>query len=190
MKNYRTKHNEEEGNQNCKGRDVIKNEKGISLIAHGLRIHHCHCSSLGHCCGADSIPGTSACHRSSQKKEREGKGSKSRNKKTSFTPPCSPQVLPLSVLAFKHPLPGALMLLLAEFNVQSHPMFSQPLWCLLLGRKDLKSEKGQNDRVVSSKQKVGSESYMKDQMQARPIFKAIDSGKVLLCKSTLPTGRS
>ena len=94
MKNYRTKHNEEEGNQNCKGRDVIKNEKGISLIAHCLRIHHCHCSSLGHCCGADSIPGTSACHRSSQKKEREGKGSKSGNKKTyfpsSFTPPCSP----------------------------------------------------------------------------------------------------
>ena len=115
MKNYRTKHNEEEGNQNCKGRDVIKNEKGISLTAHCLRIHHCHCSSLGHCCGADSIPGTSACHRSSQKKEREGKGSKSGNKKTyfpsSFTPPYSPQVLPLSVLAFKHTLPGALMLI-------------------------------------------------------------------------------
>ena len=42
-----------------------------ALRGSALRIWHCHCSSLGHCCGAGSVPGpgTSTCHRWGQKKK-------------------------------------------------------------------------------------------------------------------------
>ena len=39
----------------------------------GLRIWHCHCYGLGHCCGVGSIPGlgTSACHGCGQNKNKK-----------------------------------------------------------------------------------------------------------------------
>ena len=39
----------------------------------GLRNPHCHCCGLGHCYGMGPVPGpgTSTCHKSSQKKERK-----------------------------------------------------------------------------------------------------------------------
>ena len=36
-----------------------------------LRIWHCHCYCLGHCCGIGSVLGTSACHGCSQKKKEK-----------------------------------------------------------------------------------------------------------------------
>lgn len=81
------------------------------------------------------------------------------NGKPIFPPPSSPYASPW-VLAFKCPVPGALMLLLAELNVQSY----QPP-CLPLGGKDLKMEEDQNSRAAALMQKVGSESYMKDHLQ-------------------------
>ena len=54
-----------EGVRTC---DFIKKEL---LWLSGLRIQHCHWSSLGRCCGAGSIPapGTSTCHGHGQKKK-------------------------------------------------------------------------------------------------------------------------
>ena len=55
---------------------------GVPLWHSGLRIWCCHCSSLGHCCGAGSIPGpgTSICYGCGQKKKNHsismGLGSK------------------------------------------------------------------------------------------------------------------
>ena len=54
-------------------------EAGVPLWHSRLRIWHCHCSSLDHCCGSGSILGlgTSICHghspknKTKQKKERE-----------------------------------------------------------------------------------------------------------------------
>ena len=48
----------------------LKLLRGIPLSCGGLRIWHCHCSSLGHCCGVGSIPGpgTSTCHGCSPQK--------------------------------------------------------------------------------------------------------------------------
>ena len=45
---------------------------GSSLWRSTLRIQRCHCSGLGHCCGAGSIPdsGTSACCMCGKKKKR------------------------------------------------------------------------------------------------------------------------
>ena len=45
----------------------------IPLWCSGLRIWCCHYSGLRHCCGTSSIPGpgTSTCHRCSQKKEKK-----------------------------------------------------------------------------------------------------------------------
>ena len=50
---------------------------GVSLWYSGLKIWHCHCSSLGPCCGVALIPGpgTSICHRSG-KKEKTNKQTK------------------------------------------------------------------------------------------------------------------
>ena len=38
----------------------------------GLRMWHCHCYGLGHCCGTGSVPGldTSACHQCSTKTKK------------------------------------------------------------------------------------------------------------------------
>ena len=43
----------------------------LTLWHSGLRIQHCHCNSLGCCCGMGSVPGlgTSACLRHGQKKK-------------------------------------------------------------------------------------------------------------------------
>ena len=45
------------------------NTLGVPRWLSGLRIWHCHCCGLGHCCGSGLIPGleTSACHGSVQK---------------------------------------------------------------------------------------------------------------------------
>lgn len=39
----------------------------------GLRIQHCQCITLGHCCGMSSVPdpGTSACLRHGRKKKKK-----------------------------------------------------------------------------------------------------------------------
>ena len=44
----------------------------VPLWHSGLRIQHCHCSGLDHCCGPGSLPGprTSTCCRQSQKKKK------------------------------------------------------------------------------------------------------------------------
>ena len=46
---------------------------GVLLWLSWLRIHHCHCSSLGHGCGMGSIPGpgTSTCCKDGQKKKKK-----------------------------------------------------------------------------------------------------------------------
>ena len=38
-----------------------------------MRIWHCHCCGMGHCCGLSLIPslGTSTCYRHSKERERE-----------------------------------------------------------------------------------------------------------------------
>ena len=61
----------------CFDSDIVLQKKkkkkkgfvGISLWHRRLSIQHCHCSSPGHCYGADSIPvlETSICHRGSRK---------------------------------------------------------------------------------------------------------------------------
>ena len=40
-----------------------------------LRVQHCHCRGLGHCCGTGLIPhlGTSTCHGHSKKKKKDNK---------------------------------------------------------------------------------------------------------------------
>ena len=46
---------------------------GILLWCRGLKMQHCHCSGLGHCCGLDSNPGLgiSIYHGRSQKRKRK-----------------------------------------------------------------------------------------------------------------------
>ena len=65
-----------------KGKDLIKGR-----IVSGLRIQHCHCSGLGHCCcGAGSFPGlgTSTCRRHSQKtKKKNGQNQQGRRERGS-----------------------------------------------------------------------------------------------------------
>ena len=50
---------------------------GVPLWHSGLRIWHCHCSSLGHCSGVSLIPGlgTYICYAYSLKKKEEEKES-------------------------------------------------------------------------------------------------------------------
>ena len=49
----------------------------------GLRTWHCHCCGLGHCHGADSVPGlgTFAYSGHGQKKKRQGKEKKEKKGK-------------------------------------------------------------------------------------------------------------
>ena len=57
----------------------LKTEKtGVLLQLSGLRILHCHCSSLDCCCGLGLIPGpgTSTCHGCSQKGKKKFKTEK------------------------------------------------------------------------------------------------------------------
>ena len=60
---------------------TLKSNKWVLLWCNGLRIQHCHCSSFGHCCGANWVPGlgTSASWRCGQKIKNKinGKISKS-----------------------------------------------------------------------------------------------------------------
>lgn len=51
----------------------FKKIKGSSLMAQQVKDQHCHCCSSGHSCGADLILalGTSACHRHSQKTNKQ-----------------------------------------------------------------------------------------------------------------------
>ena len=48
---------------------------GVPLWLSGLRIHHCHCSGSCCCCSTGSIPGpgTSICHKCSQKEKNKNK---------------------------------------------------------------------------------------------------------------------
>ena len=57
-----------------------ENNLGVLLWCSGLRTHRFHCSSPGHCCGMGSVPhpGTSTCHRHSQ---REGERERENNLK-------------------------------------------------------------------------------------------------------------
>ena len=54
---------------------IIFNLLWTSLWFSRLRIRHCYCSCLGHCCGASSIPGpgTFMCHGCGQKKKKKKK---------------------------------------------------------------------------------------------------------------------
>ena len=46
--------------------------QGVPWWLSGLRIQHCHCCDLGHCCGKSSVPGlgTSVCCGHGQKKKK------------------------------------------------------------------------------------------------------------------------